>query len=84
MQGEQGRRKRGRRTGKTDTTYEPYIQCPMMTETHCTKVDCVLWRRDERMMSKRRRCEIYILFSIITNNTSAVLLVFILQIFKCR
>lgn len=70
----------GRRTGKTDTTYEPYVQCPMMTETHCTKVDSILWRCDERMMSKRRRREIYTLF--IANDTSAVLLVFALQIFN--
>lgn len=81
VQGEQGRRKEGeRRTGKTDTTYEPYVQCPMMTETHCTKVDSILWRCDERMMSKRRRREIYTLF--IANDTSAVLSVFTLQIFN--
>lgn len=37
----------------------------MMTKTHCTEVDSILWRGDERVMSERRWCEVYTL-SIIT------------------
>lgn len=65
------KRKRGKereergRTGETDTTYETHVQRSMMTKTHCTEVDSILWRGDERVMSERRWCEVYTL-SIIT------------------
>lgn len=45
--------------GETDTTYETHVQRSMMTKTHCTEVDSILWRGDERVMSERRWCEVY-------------------------
>lgn len=54
------REERGR-TRETDTTYETHVQRSMMTKTHCTEVDSILWRGDERVMSERRWCEVYTL-----------------------